>query len=134
MNVVAKEMAEVEFNRMGELNFLDFDVSEMKPEEVEQFNNLKRVIVNAIIKGWLIITDEGTPVYTPVNSTDSSPLTFHKPQGKEFMEADRKKTNELVARTYAAMGAWTKQPATRFVNMAENPDLKVCKALFQLFF
>lgn len=134
MSTVAKEVAEQEFNRMGELNYLDFDVSEMKQEEVEAFYDLKRVVVNAICKGWLVIDDAGVPTYTPVNSSDNSPVVFYKPQGKEFMESDRKKANEYVGRTYAAMGSWTKQHASRFANMSENPDLKVCKALFQLFF
>lgn len=131
--IVAKDIAEKDFERFGELNYLDFDLEGANEKDVASFESNKRVIVKAIMNGSLRIEDDGRATYLPITSTDKSPIKFNKPEGAHLMEMDRRDQKESVGKMMVLLGAITGQPAKRFANMQKNPDLNVCLAVGTLF-
>jgi hypothetical protein len=131
-NKIIQEVAEADFNRFADMMDLDFDVKGMGAEDRAGFENNKRVMVNAIMRGELVVNDKGEPVYTCQRGDDRPTVTFHEPTGATFMAMDRKKKNEDIGKTYASMADMCKVDAVVFAKM-KYPDLKVCQAVFVLF-
>ena len=130
--MIANEVAENEFKRFVELMDLDIDVNTMDDEDKQNFEPLKKRIVNAIMNGSLTINDNGEPTYTPRRSKDAEPITFYEPTGASLMAMDRRKKNEDVGKMYAIMGDITKTHSNVFAKM-KMADLKVCQSLVTLF-
>jgi hypothetical protein len=130
--VIATSVAEDEFARFVEAMDLDVNETQMTSEERDAFRGLKRTILRAMEACRLVIDDNGQPVYTPQVGNNTKPITFYEPDGAALMSMDKKKAGENVAKTYAAMGAMTKNDASRFAEM-KGRDLKVCQALYLLF-
>lgn len=130
--VVAREVAEAEFDRFVEAMDIEASTADMDAEDKKGFNEQKDRIVKAVMSGALIINDNGEPVYTPARTKDADALTFHEPTGASLMAMDRKKKTEDVGKLYATMGDMTKTHANTFSKM-KMPDLKVCMAVTTLF-
>ena len=131
-NVVATEVAELEFDRFVEEMDIDIDPKGMDDADKAALENNKRRIVRAIALGRLVVNEAGEPVYTPQKG-DNTPITFHEPNGAARMAADEKKAGHNMKKGFAIIAAATKQPITRFVNMVER-DLKVIEAIGAIFF
>jgi len=129
---VCLEVAEVEFKRFVESMALDCNESSMNEEESSDFNDQKQKLLKAIIKGSLVVNENGEPIYTPQRTADAKPITFYEPTGASLMAMDRKKKSEDVAKLFATMGDITKTNAKTFANM-KNADLKICMAITTLF-
>ena len=111
---------------------LDIDISNMDEDDRKGLELNKNRIVKAIVNGSMVVNDDGEPVFTPTNSKDPNPLTFHEPSGASLMAMDKKKKSEDMGKMYAIMGNVTKTNAQVFSSM-NNRDLKVCMAVITLF-
>lgn len=132
MNLVAKEVAEEEFDRFLEANDILADTENMDKEDRDSLNEQRARIVHAIEVGAMVISEDGEPVFTPRRTKDVPALTFHEPTGASLMAMDRKKKNEDVGKLYATMGDMTRTDAKTFSKM-KMADLKVCIAVTTLF-
>ncbi len=130
-NVIAKEVAEAEFDRFVECMDLDLDTAGMDAEDLTQFNKQKNRILRAIEKGALIVNDDGEAVYTPQNpkSKHREAITFHERTGASLMAMDGKKKGHDVAKTYAVMSDMCKVHPNVFAGLMGS-DGKICEALF----
>lgn len=129
---VCKEAAEQEFERFADTMDLNVDTSSMDEDDLKGFNQQKDLVVLAIAKGSLVISDSGEPVFTPARSSNKTPITFHEPTGSTLMAMDRRKKGEEIGKVYSAMADMTRVDAKVFAQMSIS-DVKVCTALFTLF-
>jgi len=131
--VVAKEVAEVEFDRFIEDMDLDFDESAMDQEELRDYLKHKNKIIKSIMRGDLVINESGEPVYTPRNpgSGYKDPITFHERTGASLIAMDGKKDSHNVGKMYAVLSNLCKIHAGNFSKL-QGVDIKVCEALFVL--
>lgn len=130
---VAREVAEAEFDRWAEAmdlvaKFDDEAMKAMDDEDKRSFVTQKRVIVDAIRFGRLVVNDSGEFVYTQqVGATD--PITFHEPTGASLMAMDKAgKAGHGITKTFAVLAEMTGTSAQRFSGM-KNRDLAVCQAI-----
>ena len=133
-DVMDKKTAEAEFERFADIQDLDIDTGEMDAEDKSTFDNQKRRLLLALMKGSLIINEIGLPVYTPHNSesTFTDPITFHAPGGADFIQMDRKKKNYDITKTHALLASMTKLPETTFLNL-KGGDYLMCTAIIGFF-
>lgn len=125
---VAREVAEDELQRFADSFGLDFDVE--SDDEKAQLEGLKRPILRAVMRGKLVINDDGCPVFTP-SSVDCGPLTIRRPVGSDFMGPADRAQSEL-AKSVAVLASVTGKDASLFGKMAMS-DFKVLKALVLFF-
>lgn len=129
--VVAREVAEREFERFAEAMDLDVGIDDMDDDERRDFSLHKRRFLKAVQAGHLQVDEEGQPVFTPQVGNQKE-LVFHEPDGAALMEMNRAKSNKSVKQQHLVLAAITKTSAKRFATM-KNRDLKVCYALLAFF-
>lgn len=134
MSKVAKEVAEADFNRFGAAMDLNFDISQTDRDSLEGFNGQKQKVVDALMKGSLVINEFGEPEYTPqrIDNIAGGKIVFHEPTGAAYMEMDRCKEAEGMKKTFVFMAATTGISSSTFATMP-NRDIKVCQAITALF-
>jgi len=131
-DLIAKEVAEQEFDRFVDLMDLDVDTDGMDEDDKKSFTQQKDKLISAIQTGALVVEDTGEPVFTPQRTEGATPIKFYEPTGASLMAMDRKKKTEDIGKLYAAMGDMTKTNAGLFSKM-RMPDLKICMAITTLF-
>ena len=124
---VDREPAENDFYRWA--NDMDLDISPKNSDEKDSIADHKETIVDAIMKGHLVINDNGEAVYTPYKSEDKEKVTFYEPDGSCFAKA-RIRENPL-ATMYGMMANITKESSAKFMSM-RMADLRVCESIFML--
>jgi hypothetical protein len=130
---VVKEQAQAEFDQFVKKMDLDLETSDMDQEDLTQFEKQKNKVLREIMRGNLIINDNGEPVYTPHRTSAlSEPITFYEPDCAVILMMDKKKTGQDVGKMYALMGAMTHQSAAMFSKL-KGTDYKVCSAIASLF-
>ena len=129
---VAAEVADAEFYRFIDFNEIDADESAMTAEELKEFSSLKRTVVLAIMKGSLVLDENGIFSFTPRRSADRTPLVFHEPRGSAYIAMDKKKKTEDVGKMFATMGDICRVEPKTFALMM-GADVKVCLAITTLF-
>lgn len=128
---VAKDVAELEFDRFIDSMDLDVNTDGMDDDEKKDLSLHKGRVVRAIMVGSLVINEEGEPVFTPQRQ-DRDPLTFHEPGGDTLMAMDRKKASQEIGKMFVAMASITKTHSKGFSDM-KMADLKICLAITTLF-
>lgn len=128
---VGEDVAEADFERFRDAMDLDFDPNGMSDEEESDFVDAKRRMIRAMMRGTLVVNDEGEPVFTPTKG-DRSPITFHEPQGGHYMSMAPKEGKESQKRGFQLISQMTGEPVKRFGTMYER-DLKVVSAITALF-
>lgn len=132
-SVVAREVAEAEFERFGEMMELDFDTNAMDDEDRRGFEQHRRRLVAAIMSGALTIDEKGQPEFTPRRSGEwEGVITFYEPDGAAYLAMDRQKKNQDMHKFYAVMAAMTKQNAGVLAKL-KGSDAKLCQAVVALF-
>jgi len=122
---IDKESATAEFMRFCEAMDIDTDYKENRDDDdAKGFFENRAVIVEAIMKGSLIVNDEGEPVYT----FKGTPLTFHEPCGRDFMAMDGKKDTAQFKKMFHLMGSICRTAPNVFANMPQR-HLKICQAI-----
>lgn len=131
-HIIAREVAEQEFNRFCTDMDIDNDISKMDEDDQKGFLNNKETLITAIMDGRLTFNDESEPVYTPKRGKFDNPLTFHEPTGASFMAMDRKKSGQDVGKMIALMDELTRSaPGT--CSRLKNVDFKVAQSVVTLF-
>lgn len=125
------DVVEAEFERFAEAMDLDIDQSTMDAEDKSSFKGAFKTFAAAMQSGNLVVNEDGEPVFTPKKG-DTSPITFHEPDGAAVMARDGRKKDHDVAKMYAQMAAMTGESIPRFAGMKAR-DLKVATAIFVLF-
>ena len=128
---IADEVAESEFERFADAMDLDVHPKGIDAEDQKSLDDLRRKIVGAIGRGSLVIDEKGQPVFSP-QLGDREPITFYEPSGATLTSMDQRKKGQDIAKMMVTLAAQTKQPVTRFSNMAGR-DIKICQALITLF-
>lgn len=127
---VAEEVAQAEFERFCETMDLDIDQAHMDAEDKASLEDARRRIVRAMMRGKLVVNNDGEPVLSPSDGGES--ITFRQLKGAHYMAIDKKKVGHNVERTHAMLAEQTRQSPQRFANM-DGPDYKVCTAIITLF-
>lgn len=129
MSKIPADMAEQEFEKFAEAMDIDINVERMDDEDAKDFEGLKNKIVGAIMKGSLVISDNGEPV---LSLSDGESLTFSEPTGASLMATDKRKKTENVARLSVIMAEMCGVPVQVFAKMPMR-DFKVCQSITTLF-
>lgn len=134
---IALEVAEADFERWADAMDLarKLDPAGLDTEDKKSLADSKRVIIDAMIFGALVVNEAGEFVYTPKAGEDKTPIIFHEPDGMAIMSVDQigKSGTHDVAKMVAILAVMTKQTRPRFAKM-KNRDWTVCQAVFSLFF
>ena len=130
--IIAREVAEDEFNRFCDDMDIDRDTSKMDEDDTKGFNSQKENIIAAIMDGRLIINEESEAVFSPKRGKFDNPLIFREPTGATYMAMDRKKSGQDVGKMLALMDDLTKSaPGT--CSRLKNVDFKVAQSIIMLF-
>jgi hypothetical protein len=131
--VVAREVAEIEFDRFCEAMDLDVDASRMDEDDRGGLEKLRAKFVRSIMRGILTLDEEGIPtVHLQCPVGDVSKVMFPEPTGDTLLAMDKGKQNQNVGKMFSMMGAMTSNPPHVFAKMKKR-DLDVCTAVTQLF-
>jgi hypothetical protein len=154
-NVVAAEVAEQEFTRFLQAMDLEEAILEKlaaagpkeapKDSEPDPFAKgeaedgddgdepllaWREKVIKAMMRGSLVIDDQGRPVFTP-SAGIREPITFNEPTGKTLMAMSQAK-NRGMAGVILGLADMTGRAPTTFSNM-RNRDLSVVLAVFNIF-
>lgn len=131
---IAREVAQLEFDRFVDLMSINIDVDRMDDVDKANTKTDMETFIKATMGGFLVVNDEGEPIYTcqRTNGNDVEPFVFSEPTGAALMAMDRRKQTEDVGKLFASMAEITGRPANLFSKMKMS-DLKVCMAIVGLF-
>jgi hypothetical protein len=128
---VAREVAEAEFVRLCELNRIQHDVSELPPDEQQEFeSDMRAPIVRSIMEGLIVVGDDGRPTFTPAGGGKS--YTFHAPTGATLMATETHPGGKHIANMVAAMTEMTHSDKGEFSRMPAK-DVQAAARLARLF-
>jgi len=130
--VIAREVAENDFNRFCESMDIDNDTAQMTEEDAKEFNENKEILLKAVMDGRLVFNDDGEPEYTPKRGSFPNPLVFKEPTAATYTAMDRQKTGQDVGKMLALMDAMTKSTPGTCSRLA-NVDFKVARSIAILF-
>jgi len=125
---VAREVAEQEFDRMCAARRIECDVSTMNDGDKAGFDAIKSWLVPVIMRGELVIEDDGSPTFTPPGRRA---MTFRKVTGATLVTADKTNGGE-VAKQVAVMAELTGINPGEFSKL-DLADFRVCSDLVRLF-
>lgn len=129
---IAQDAAEQELFRFLEKMDIEVDANEMTEEDTQDFNKHKNKLIKCIMRGSLVIDDEGLPTYTPIRSDNKDPIKFNEPSGSIILSMDRSKSNQNGHKLYASMAEMSKTTPARFSKM-KMKDVNVCISIASLF-
>lgn len=136
---IAQEVAENEFQRWAQAMDLTrkLDPTALDNDDKKSLADSKRVILDAIMDGHLVVAEEsGEFVYTQKieDKEAKTPITFHEPDGASFMSVDQigKSGTHDVTKAVSVLSQITKETKARFARM-KNRDFSVCQAILGLF-
>ena len=90
-------MAEQEFERMCEEYRIDTDMSGENDESAKGFDELKTKICKAFVRGDLVLSDSGLPVYT---TGAGARLAFKPFTGAMLLAMDKAKKDDNTRKMY----------------------------------
>jgi hypothetical protein len=128
-NVIPKEMAEQEFERMCQSRRVETDVEEMDKDARASFEWRKKLCLKALMRGELTVDGEGDPTYTPPVQ-GSRALTFRKLTGATLISNDRA-AGPMAAIAAAVAEATQTSPVE--VAKLDAKDFRFCCELVNLF-
>lgn len=133
MTKIALEVAEEEFERMCRSRRLSTDPDDMDGDDYEGLMAIKKRLVRTIMRGELVINDDGDPIYTPPVD-GAKPLHFHRPTGATFMAMDSRGSDGEgnQARMVRVITDMTRSAKGEIAKL-EAPDYTICTLLSNLF-
>lgn len=131
---IATEVCESDFAHFCEAMDIDVDPKGQDDDDKKSLQDCKRTMMRAMERGFLVVSENGEPVYTPVGGDPDfrSVITFHEPKGEAWTARDSVKDGHDTKKLYASMASMTGLSVARFNRMAAR-DLKVCVAVALLF-
>jgi hypothetical protein len=127
---IAREVAEADFERMCGPYRVELDVTDLPEDEAKEFAELKEKIVRLIMRGQVVVGDDGNPTYTAPGAAKG--FTFHPPTGATFMALETYPSTKPIANTICAMADMTHVDKSEFSRLA-LPDFHACSNLAKLF-
>lgn len=121
---ISREIAEQDFDRFCEKNRIDNDVDDFSEEDQKAFDEHKKRIVKAIMKGEMVINDASEAEFCGVK--------FKTPKGRVLLAMDRSKKGQDMKAQFEVMADICEVPAATFSKM-DSVDVKVCMAVTALF-
>jgi hypothetical protein len=131
--VIPKDVAEEEFNRWLECNYLDDNWDELVEDGKRDAEIDKSRIMKFIMTGDIVIDEDGLLTFTPVRSKDRSPVSFRDPDGRTLAVTDKMPEHKIVAKMNEALCDFTGKPKAYFLKMKRNPDYKICLSIITIF-
>lgn len=132
MSKIDKTVALSEFERWADAMDLDIDLDGATEENIETFDGHKSKIVGAIMKGSMVINEQGEAVYTTQRGDEPTTIVFREADGASLMAMDKGKKDENISALYGSMASITGQHKFLFTKM-KMTDLKICIAVTTLF-
>lgn len=133
---VSEEVAEDELERMADARFLDLDEDAMTEEDLADYKTIKRMLILAMQRGYLVINSEGNPEYTPAvpNSEYKETLVFGEFYGRDMMKTPGKVASKTVDPMKDAFESIAKMCHVngKDISGLANYDLKVVTSIFKL--
>lgn len=128
MAVMPQEMADQEFERMCEGYRIETDMSGEDEDSVKGFGELRAKICKAFVRGELVLSDEGRPIYTTGQGTR---LAFKAFSGAMLLAMDKAKAGDGTRRMYLFLSEITDGGLTP--GKLDKRDVNVLFALGSLF-
>ncbi len=127
-------VAEAEFDRLVNLWEIDGDTETMNEESRDGFEDQKRRIVQGLVRGTVLIDDEGAVTCRLPHTTEleMTELTLRVPTGAAMLKWDNYKDRQNVHKMNAMLGAMSKQNPAVFSKI-DARDLKPVMAVATLF-
>lgn len=125
-------VAASEFERFADAMGLVFDVSGFNPEEKQDFEKARNMLIQNIVAGHLVIDSEGEAEYTPRRTSGAQAIHFYEATGAALKAMDRRGKSEDIGKFFATLGEITKQPPAVFSKL-KMADLNVCMSVAILF-
>lgn len=130
---VAREVAETEFERLCSTHRVDTDTAAMSDDEKKDWLELKGGIVKDIMRGVLIVAEDGTPTFSAMsNGGTISQFTFRAPTGATLLALETYPGGKNIANFMAAMGDMAQVDRSEFGKMAMR-DVSSCMRIAKLF-
>jgi hypothetical protein len=132
--IVARAVAEEEFDRWTEAMGLDLDLADMDEDDRKGLAVERGRIVRALQRSHAVVNDEGELVFTPQRrkSRHKDPITFREQTGATLIATDRHKEGKNVAKLYAVLGDVCEVEQKVFAGLASS-DAAFCRAVAQVF-
>jgi hypothetical protein len=129
---VDPETAETEFQKFLDGWDIDGDLESMREEDVNSFEDTKRVIIRAIRQGRAHISEDGNWVYTPQFTVDIEQITIRVPGPRAYAAMDKHKEKETFKKNLAVLSQATKLPPAVLLKI-DGRDFKFAQAVIALF-
>lgn len=126
---IAREVAEAEFERMCDARRIEHDASELTDDEKAEWLELRGSLVRMIMRGALVVGENGDPTYTPPGGPA---LTFHPATGATLMALETHPGGKTIANMMAALTEMTRTDAGTFAKLLA-PDAQACSRIGKLF-
>jgi len=129
--VVAREVAEADFERFCNRHDLRVQPSKFSPDAVEMWREQKDIIIEEMMAGRLIVTDDGMINFQAYSSGFKNPTLCFKELSYEFLEETDKYAKEGIhKRNRMLLAHLTGRVATaaEFYHMGKR-DYHVCTAI-----
>jgi hypothetical protein len=121
---VAKEVAELEFERICAFARVDTDDSEWSDEEKSKWEELRSELVTLIRKGALVVSEDGAPMFAG--------LKFRAPTGAAIMAFETYAPDKKMSNLAAVMCELTGSDKGTFGKMHAR-DFNACSHITTLF-
>lgn len=126
--VVAKEVAEADFERFCNAQRIDLDFEDFTDEDRQAFEGHQKKIVKAIRRGSMVVNDQNEAVFT----CNAGTVVFKQPKASCLLAMDRAKKGQDTKAMFDVMGDMVGQHPSVFGRM-DTVDAKVCLAVASLF-
>lgn len=126
---ISRDMAEAEFERFCDENFIDTDLTGLDQEDVDAFEAHKLRIVKAICIGWVTIDDDAT---ASIEISPELSLSFKSPNSSALMAADSVKPGKDIAKLNAVMASIVGKSPKTFAAIPMK-QYQVCASITTLF-
>lgn len=125
---VAREVAELEFEKLCASHRIDLD---MTAEEAAEFETeIRGPVVREIMAGTLVVGEGGSPTFTPVGGGKS--YVIHPPTGATLMALETHPGTKPAANMIAALTEMTRSERGEFSRMPAR-DLNALGRIARLF-
>ena len=125
---VARAVAEAEFERMCAAHRIEHD-AERDEAEQKEWDDMKAPIVRMLMRGSLIVGENGNPTYTPPSG---DPLTFHKATAASWIALETYGVGKNISNMIAAMAELTHTDRSSIARL-EAADWQACTKVTTLF-
>lgn len=129
---MSEAVAEAEFLKFTDAWDIDSNTEKMNAEDKDSFDEQKNRIVNSLIKGRTVITEEGNITYHTVGEEGPDKLDFKVPKGEAYIKMDKFKDRQSIHKMFGFLSSMTGVSSKMFSNM-DARDTKFCMAISILF-